>query len=192
MRPPRIALFGGTFDPIHLGHTAVAQAAVDHLDLDKVIFIPCRQSPHKSERAGASEAERLEMLDLATDDLPWAGISEIETCLPPPSFSWMTAECMKEIFPDARLFWLIGDDQWEVIETWNRSPHLAEMVEFIIHHRGGDAAPKPGFRAHFVSGSHPASATTIRNEASNRLPSEWLHPNVEHFIRSRGLYGCGD
>ncbi|MDA0765689.1 MAG: nicotinate (nicotinamide) nucleotide adenylyltransferase [Verrucomicrobia bacterium] len=192
MRPPRIALFGGTFDPIHLGHTAISRAAVDQLDLDKVVFIPCRQSPHKDEAARATEEQRLEMLDLALTDLPWAEVSEIETCLPPPSYSWMTAECMREIFPGARLYWLVGEDQWNVIESWSRPYHLAEMVEFIVHHRGGHPAPKPGFRAHFIPGDHPASGTTIREDAPTRLRSEWIHPNVERFIRSNGLYGCGD
>ena len=74
----RIALFGGSFDPVHLGHIAVCEAAVQALGLDKVILIPCRQSPHKHERTHASEDERLEMLQLASAGLPWAEISEIE------------------------------------------------------------------------------------------------------------------
>jgi len=192
MRPPRIALFGGTFDPVHLGHSSIAQSALEELDLDKVIFIPCRQSPHKEEQSLANEDERLEMLNLATAEFPWAEISEVETCLPPPSYSWMTAECMKEIFSDARMFWLIGEDQWDVIETWGRPHHLADLVEFVVHHRGGHPVPKPGFRAHFIKGDHPASGTAIRNAAPSSLASDWLHPNVERFIRSSGLYGRGD
>ena len=192
MKPLRIALFGGTFDPVHLGHIAIAEAAVRELELNRVIFIPCRQSPHKSDQSEAGEEERLTMLDLATADLPWAAVSEIETFLPPPSYSWMTAECMQDVFPEARLFWLIGEDQWQVIETWSRPDHLAEMVEFIVHDRGGKPRPKPGFRAHFISGHHPASGTVLRESAPQGLKSEWLHPAVADFIRFNRLYGCGE
>jgi nicotinate-nucleotide adenylyltransferase len=188
MRPSRIALFGGTFDPVHLGHTTIAEAALRQLDLDRVLFIPCRQSPHKEERSAATEEQRLEMLELALQDLPWAGISEIETFLPPPSYSWMTAECMREIFPTSRLFWLMGEDQWKVIETWSRPHHLAELVEFIVHNRGGQPSPRPGFRAHFIDGHHPASGTALRESAPGELIASWLHPDVARFIRNQGLY----
>lgn len=192
MPPLRIALFGGSFDPVHLGHIHIARAAVDALELDLVIFIPCRQSPHKNRPTIADEQDRITMLHLATADLPWAEVSEIETFLPPPSYSWITAETMGEIFPTARLFWLLGEDQWAVIESWNHPELLASQVEFIVHTRGGSPAPKPGFRAHFITGDHPASASEIRRKAPFGLISKWLHPNVERHIGSGGLYGCRD
>lgn len=192
MNPQRIALFGGTFDPVHLGHTAIAEAAVAQLSLDRVLFIPCRQSPHKPEASLASEEERLNMLRLATAELPWAKLNEIETCLPPPSYSWMTAESIHESNPEARLFWLLGEDQWSVLDSWDRPTHLAELVEFIIHSRGGEPPPKSGFRAHFIRGDHPASGRALRAGAPNGLHTDWLHPKVEQFIRSRGLYGWKD
>ncbi|NNC88765.1 MAG: nicotinate (nicotinamide) nucleotide adenylyltransferase [Akkermansiaceae bacterium] len=191
MKAQRIALFGGTFDPVHLGHIEVAQAAVDALDLDLVLFVPCRQSPHKDDGTVASEDDRLEMLEIATADIPWAAISEIEMLLPPPSYSWLTAESMREIFPSARLFWLMGEDQWEVIDSWARPEYFATLVEIIVHSRGGTPGPNPAFRTHFISGRHPASATAIREAAPANLPGEWLDPAVERFIRDRGLYGSG-
>ena len=191
-KPLRIALFGGSFDPVHLGHVHIARAAVEALDLNLVLFIPCRQSPHKARGTVASESDRLEMLELATAGLPWARVSDIETYLPPPSYTWITAETMDEIFPEDRLFWLMGEDQWQVVETWARPDRLAELVEFIVHSRGGHPAPKPGFRAHFIRGDHPASASAIRRDAPHRLHSEWLHPDVASYIADRGLYGCRD
>jgi nicotinate-nucleotide adenylyltransferase len=187
----RIALFGGSFDPVHLGHIHIAQAAVDALDLDLVLFVPCRQSPHKQDAPVAREEERLEMLDLATREIPWAAVSEVELLLPPPSYSWLTAESMREVFPAARLFWLLGDDQWDAIEAWDRPGHLAQLVEFIVHSRNGTAAEKAGFRAHFIEGRHPASATRIRGADPGKLPAEWLDPEVAGFISSRGLYRQG-
>ena len=188
MNPRHIALFGGSFDPVHLGHIHIAEAAVKGLALDLVVFIPCQQSPHKARSTIANESDRIAMLHLATAKLPWAEISEIETLLPPPADAWITAETMREIFPNARLFWLMGEDQWKVIESWNHSQLLAAQVEFIVHTRGGSPTKKPGFRAHFIDGDHPATASEIRRQAPSRLVSEWLHPNVERHIRSRSLY----
>lgn len=187
-QPQRIALFGGSFDPVHNGHLHIAQAARDSLELDRVLFIPCRQSPHKEAGTVASEDDRLEMLTLALEDLPWATVSEIEMLLPPPSFSWVTAEAMHEVYPEARLFWLMGADQWKVIQTWTRPDYLAELVEFIVHDRDGAPPEIPGFRVHFIRGDHPASATRIREGGPERFPEDWLPPKVEQFIRSRGLY----
>ena len=82
--PDRIALFGGTYDPVHHGHISIARAAKDALNLDLVIFIPCRQSPHKDDSPIASQAQRLAMLDLALADEPWAESSDIEHLLPEP------------------------------------------------------------------------------------------------------------
>ena len=77
MTPPRrIALFGGTFDPIHLGHVEIARRAKDLLELDQVRFLPCHTSPHKQGVASAPAVDRLEMARLATQDLPWAVVDD--------------------------------------------------------------------------------------------------------------------
>jgi nicotinate-nucleotide adenylyltransferase len=138
----------------------------------------------------ASEEERLEMLELALENYPWASVSEIEMLLPPPSYSWITAEALREVYPESRLFWLMGSDQWSVIQRWNRPDHLANLVEVIVHDRGGKSEPQPGFRAHMIEGSHPASASDIRSHAPTSLHSRWVAPKVERFIRLQGLYGC--
>lgn len=186
----RIALYGGSFDPVHLGHLQVAEAARQALNLDRIFFIPCRQSPHKEDGTEASEDDRIEMLDLALAEHPWAEVSTIEMQLPPPSYSWVTAEAMHKLYPESRLFWLMGADQWQVIEAWTRPDYLADLVEFIVHDRGSPPEPRSGFRAHFIHGSHPASASEIRRRAAHDLPGEWLSPAVERYIRAHGLYGC--
>ena len=80
--PFRIALFGGTFDPIHEGHLEIAEKAHTALSLDQVLFLPCRQSPHKKSGPLASEEDRLQMIKLATQELDWASVSDFE--LQPP------------------------------------------------------------------------------------------------------------
>ena len=188
--PKRVALFGGTFDPVHLGHLAIARAARERLHLDRVLFIPCRQSPHKDNPALAGNNQRIHMLELALAAEPWALVSGVELQFPSPSSSWITAEAMAEIYPRSQLFWLMGADQWSVIESWSRPEHLAGIVDFIVHDRDGLINPRTGFRTHFISGSHPASAHEIRSRAPDTLPAEWLHPAVADFIRSCNLYGC--
>ena len=89
--PKRIALFGGSFDPVHLGHLEIARSAVDQLRLDEVRFIPCRISPHKTAEPPASSQARLEMLRLALADHSWAKIDDTELEEPPPSYSYKTA-----------------------------------------------------------------------------------------------------
>ena len=82
--PRRIALFGGTFDPIHLGHVEIARRAKELLDLDEVRFLPCHTSPHKIGVSSAPAADRLEMARLATRDLPWAVVDDFDLSRPPP------------------------------------------------------------------------------------------------------------
>lgn len=186
----RVALFGGTFDPVHEGHLSIARAARESLELDQVVFIPCRQSPHKEDHPLARDDQRIDMLSLALSHEPWALISEMEMHLPPPSYSWVTAEAMSEIYPGSRLFWIVGSDQWSVIQTWARPGYLADLVEFIVLSRGDEMQPQPGFRSHFLQEEHPASAGEIRSSARNSLPGQWLHPDVEAYIRRHRLYGC--
>jgi nicotinate-nucleotide adenylyltransferase len=184
-----IALFGGTFDPVHLGHIHIAEAARNALSLDQVRFLPCRISPHKSGTAPTAAADRLEMLGLATAGMTWAVVDDFETRRDGPSFSWQTAEAMRARFPDSRLFWIMGTDQWDVLPTWAQPQRLAACVEFIVFARGNPPKPRCGYAMHVVDGSHPASATAIRDAiAAGETNHPWLDPAVARWIRARGLY----
>ena len=184
-----IALFGGTFDPVHLGHIHIAEAARNALALDQVRFLPCRISPHKSGTAPTAAADRLKMLELATAEMPWAVVDDFETRRDGPSFSWQTAEAMRARFADARLFWIMGTDQWDVLPTWAQPQRLAACVEFIVFARGNPPKPRSGYVMHVVAGSHPASATAIREAIAAGEPNHpWLDPAVARWIHARGLY----
>jgi nicotinate-nucleotide adenylyltransferase len=187
--PRRIALFGGTFDPIHRGHVEIARRAKDLLELDEVRFLPCHTSPHKVGVASAPAEDRLEMARLATRDLPWAVVDDFDVTRPPPAYSVETVEEMRRRFPDARLFWLMGADQWRALPRWRDPERLAERVEFIVFARDGAPAPHDGWRMHFLTGTHPASATELRESlARGETGLEWLEPEVESYARRRGLY----
>jgi nicotinate-nucleotide adenylyltransferase len=190
MTPPRrIALFGGSFDPVHLGHLEIARRSVDALDLDQVRFLPCRRSPHKETRPGASDADRLAMLELATAGLPWAVIDDFDLRTPGPSYSVRTVRHMRGRFPDARLFWIVGRDQWDALPRWREPDALAAEVEFIVFARDGDPLPRPGWRMHPLAGRHPASSTVLRDAlAAGTEPPAWLPPRVLGHIRRHRLY----
>jgi len=153
--------------------------------------VPCRQSPHKDSATGATGGQRLEMLRLLTNDLPWAEVSDYELTSPGESFSWKTAQYFHDQLPaGGELFWILGVDQWTVIETWSRPGLLAELLTFIVLPRAGvTAQEKPGFRTCFLKGSHPASASEVRLRCrSGDDVSTLVTPEVESFIRAGQLY----
>ena len=185
----RIALFGGTFDPIHAGHLQIARDARELLALDQVRFLPCHISPHKQDIRSASPVDRLAMVRLAIRDLPWAVADDHDLVCPQPAYSWRTAEEMARHYPDARLYWLMGADQWRALPRWQNPERLAAAVEFIVFARDGAPEPHPGWRMHHLPGSHPASATGIRAAiGAGSDPGDWLPPAVAGYVREQGLY----
>ncbi len=180
----KTALFGGTFDPVHNGHIAIASATIAQCGLDRVRFIPCFESPHKSGVQSAEGRHRLEMLKLATAGFPWAEVSNWELQRKAPSYSWQTAQHFAD--EDTDLYWILGADQWVALEQWAKPEILADLLHFIVFPRDGiPLMPKPGFRATFLDTSHPASATAIRKLSGN---SEHLASSVREYIAAHHLY----
>ncbi|MDP3850961.1 MAG: nicotinate (nicotinamide) nucleotide adenylyltransferase [Luteolibacter sp.] len=185
----KIALFGGTFDPVHLGHIHLAEAARRHMKLDEVRFLPCRISPHKTGSLPSSPADRMAMLRLATGDFPWAVVDDFELRHERPSYSYQTAGAMAERFPGARLFWIMGGDQWDALPSWAEPQRLAACVEFIVFARGGVPKPRAGYVMHAINAGHPASATAIRNAITHGDGEHaWLAPPVDTYIREHRIY----
>lgn len=182
-----ICLFGGSFDPVHSGHLHIAEAAQQACRLDRLIFLPAACSPFKQNRnCYFTNTQRLEMLHLATADLPWAEVSDLDLVLPPPSWSWRIVEQFRRTEPEAELYWLMGTDQWQALHRWARYDYLTEQLCFIVYHRGEAPEPREGVRSHFISGQHPASSTGIRQALQNGtpLPPNWLPERVELFARA--------
>lgn len=186
----RIALFGGTFDPVHLGHVHMARLAKEAANLDEVRFMPCRISPHKIGRATAPAEDRVEMLRLATKDLLWARVEDYELTGPEPSYSYLTAEALSSKEPQVEWFWLMGGDQWEALPTWKHPERLAAVVTFLVLSRGGDTPKhREGFRMRVIPGDHPASATAIRDFfRCGDGAIEWLPPGVADYAKRNRLY----
>jgi nicotinate-nucleotide adenylyltransferase len=187
----RIALFGGTFDPIHLGHLTIAADAVEAMKLDEVRFLPCRISPHKTDKPPTAPEHRMEMIKIATMRYPWAVADDFELANAGPSYSYLTVAHTREQNPDARIFWLMGCDQWEALPRWKEPEKLAEGVEFIVFPRGGDPRPRSGWRLHALNSQHPASSTQIREAlVEGQAPGNWLPAGVLDYIRKNHLYSA--
>lgn len=185
----KIALFGGTFDPVHRGHVHLADTARQMLALDEVRFLPCHISPHKTGLAPTPAGARLEMLRLATAGLPWAVVDDCEVRRAGPSYSYQTAEELAARFPQARLYWLMGGDQWDALPRWRHPERLAARVEFIVLARGQHPQPRAGYALHVIENQHLASATAIREAIANGATAHpWLAPAVAEWITRHRLY----
>lgn len=186
----KIGLFGGTFDPVHLGHLHLAETAKNAVCLDEVRFIPCRISPHKTGSHPSTAEDRLEMLRLALDGISWAVVDDIEVTRSSPSYSYETAETIAARYPDAKLYWIMGFDQWNALPTWKHPERLSAVVDFIVLARSGSPASRDGYRMQVaVASEHPASATVIRAALATRQDvPPWLHPGVLEWIRTNRRY----
>ena len=145
----RIALFGGTFDPVHLGHLAAARAAADTFDLGRVYFVPADLPPHKQKRRLTDFQHRFAMLALATTDDPRFVPSLLEAHTGEPNYSIHTVRRLKGTLKKSdKLYFLIGIDAFKDISTWYKPVELLSEVEFIV-------VSRPGFSLADVAGALP-------------------------------------
>ncbi|HLH52047.1 MAG TPA: nicotinate (nicotinamide) nucleotide adenylyltransferase [Verrucomicrobiae bacterium] len=188
----RIALFGGSFDPVHIGHLLVAGAAREELGLDRLFFVPAAQSPFKPERKPTPAAERLRLLRLALAGEDWCEIDEQELRRGGVSYTIDTVRDYCRRFPRADLFYLIGADHASQLHKWRDADELAQLVQFVIIPRPGQpgTAVSPPFRSQQLAGFPVAiSSSEIRARVRKNLPLEPLVPAaVAEAIRNNGLY----
>jgi nicotinate-nucleotide adenylyltransferase len=127
-----IGLFGGSFDPVHLGHLLVAQAAREELSLTRLYFIPAAKSPFKPERAPTPAPQRLRLLRLALAARTWCEIDDQEIRRGGLSYTIDTVRDYSRRFPKAQLFYLIGADHAPQLPKWREARELARLVEFVV------------------------------------------------------------
>ena len=191
----RVALFGGTFDPIHRGHVFIAERAQVQCQLDEIVFVPCWQSPHKLDREMAASAQdRVAMVALATEGLSWARVSQWEVQRATPSYSWQTAErWRREVLETSdELFWILGADQWSALRRWARADYLAELLRFIVFPRDGTTPrEQDGLDACFLSDAMAISGTQIRTQSRvGESIEEEVGVAVANYILEKRLYAC--
>src|SRR4051812_32014444 len=143
----RLGLFGGSFDPVHLGHLLVAQAACEEMGLERLFFIPAAQSPFKPGMTSAPANERLRLLRLALAGKTHYEIDEQEVTRGGVSYTIDTARDYAKRFPDTQLFYLIGADHAPSLGKWRESEELARALEFVVIPRPGQ--PEAAFPESF-------------------------------------------
>jgi len=130
----RVLLFGGTFNPIHNGHLVMAQEAIERLDFNEVIFIPSATPPHKGDTLSFSH--RLKMVKLATEDIDYFKVSDIESKRDGPSYTIDTIRHFKsKLRENAKVYWLIGTDTIYKLKTWHKPKELLKECRFILAER---------------------------------------------------------
>lgn len=186
----RIGLFGGTFNPIHNGHLAIAQSAFEKLRLDKVIFVPAKLPVHKDPRLVVSPSKRLRMVELAVEAYKNFECSDIEIARKGKSYSIETVQEYRKKYADDKLYFIIGADSSLKLHTWKRIDELVTMVSFVCVNRPGIALSLSEKRCRHIS--MPAldiSSSGIRSRIAKGLPVGYLLPQVvEDYIKKKKLY----
>lgn len=183
----KLAFYGGTFDPIHHGHLLVARDAVEQLGLDRIVFIPNTISPHKQTREPATAAVRLEMIAAAISGEPRFEVDATELQRGGTSYTIDTIVEMKNRYPDATLFYLIGEDNLPELPTWRRIDELTHLVQFVVLSRGTTAAPDHLYVR--LGRRIDISATEIRARIAKGLSVRYLVPDaVLALMQKHQLY----
>ena len=204
MAERKIALFGGTFDPIHPGHTTVAAAAAEHIGAEVIVFIPAKCSPLKESFPEASDDDRLQMIALAIAGNKKFQLSDYELRKSKPSYTLETARQFQAGYgSDTSIYWLIGADNIDDLPRWYRVVELIDQCNLSVMYRAG--CETPDF-AKFTGIWGPQrveklqeniietplidiSSTEIRNRlAAGRDVTDMLFPLVADYIRKHNLY----
>ncbi len=206
MPSKRIALFGGSFDPPHRGHAAIARAAADRFGLDRVLFAPAGRQPLKSQAAGASFADRLRMVELATiamdDGRFLASAVDAPQADGSPNYTVNTLERLRAAEGAARLFALAGADSFHTLGQWREPERLLELAEWIVVSRPGHTlsdpagmtlTPEQRRHVHLLDNVHEEVAATGLRERLHRGEdcTDLLEPAVASYIRENHLYSTG-
>lgn len=134
----RYAILGGSFDPVHIGHLTIAEEALHQLNLGRVYFVPAAQPPHKDVSGGASDADRIAMLEIALAGRPEFVLEDEEIRRGGVSYTITTVEYFRKRHPEIRPMLIIGEDLVDGFTTWKRAPELATMVDLVLARRPVD------------------------------------------------------
>ncbi len=189
----KIGIYGGSFDPVHLGHLLVAQAAIEELKLGRIFFVPAAQSPFKPSHKPAPDPVRLQLLRLALAAKPNCEVDEQEIRRGGVSYTVDTLRGYAEKFPGAELFCLIGADNAAKLNEWREPRELARLAEFVAVPRPGGAPAifPPPFRGRTLRGfPFSVSSSEIRARVKAGLTIEHLVPAaVAEAILTGRTYG---
>lgn len=211
----KVALYGGTFDPVHYGHLRAAEEAREALALDRVVFVPAYVNPFKEGEESTPSADRYEMVRLAVEDNPGFEVSDMEISRPETSYTVNTLRAFREANPGVDLSLIIGTDSFNAIRMWCAFEEIFELSSVVVVPRPGHQPKKPGealpvelarkFWYDSEGGCYgnsfgttityldttrmDISSTDIRERAgSGRSVRYLVPPAVESYMADRGLY----
>lgn len=183
----KTGLFGGAFDPFHNGHLAICLAAKEQLLLDRLIIIPTGNAPHKTGFTASFE-DRFNMVKLSVEGMGFT-VSDFENRRGGVSYSALTVEAFKEMYPSDELYFIIGGDSYRDLDTWYQPNRIAENATFAVYPRNGaDVEILPGavkFNAPVVD----VSSTAVREKIKRGEDISSLVPKkTAEYIRTHNLY----
>ncbi|MCL2695290.1 MAG: nicotinate-nucleotide adenylyltransferase [Clostridiales bacterium] len=193
----KIGILGGTFQPVHTAHIQMAQSALARLGLDRVLLVPANIPPHKQLPGGASAADRWRMVCLAAEGMPELVPDDMELRREGPSYTADTLRILRERYPKAELFFLMGSDMLASFDSWHKPQDVATLATPVCIPRDGsdDSAAIAHIRSAYgvnvpeLPPALPISSTEIRARVTAARPITGLvPPAVEDYIYERGLY----
>ena len=195
----RIGIFGGTFDPPHMGHIQSAQQAIAALNLDRLLMIPTHTPPHK-QAAQTPPHHRLQMLRLAVAGIPGAEVSDMELRREGVSYTYETLEQVRAMYPDAEIFLLMGSDMFLSFHNWKCPERILSQATLAVFYRGGKGEMSKveekkhqleaeGHRIHLIKNKVlEISSTQLRRMLAFHCADEFLPDGVGDYICRHGLY----
>ncbi|WP_291379227.1 nicotinate-nucleotide adenylyltransferase [Demequina sp.] len=187
---PRIGVLGGTFDPIHVGHLAVASEVCHALNLDRVLLVPALRQPFKDAEGGASPAQRLEMCRLAVAADPRLEVSDVDVVRGDTTYTVDTLTDLAAMHPGAELFFIAGADAIARLSEWREPERLITLATFVAVARPGHPSPEPG-ATHLVvhAPQMGVSSTEVRRRRRTGAPVRYLvSDTVAEYIVQHSLY----
>lgn len=197
----RIGIFGGCFNPPHVGHIRAAEAAVRELGLSRVLLIPAGQAPHKQLPTGSpTPGQRLHMLRLAAEGNPCLEVSDLELTREGTSYTCDTIRQLRMLYPQTEFTLLLGSDVLRIVEQWKNADEIWKQVRLAVFSRGGKQERESIRQASEQLAARGASVTVLQNDVTEisstqlrRLLAfgcgdEFLSPAVAAYIREQGLY----
>lgn len=194
-----LGILGGSFDPVHKGHTMLAQNVYERLNLERVIFIPAYVAPHKIGQSYASPEDRYRMTELAIAGTPHFSVSDVELQKAGISYTFETLRIMKKQFPKQDLYFIIGADSVPQLETWHHIEEIFTLAKFAVVYRPGYDAEIAVAKQHFgkdgeklimvQTPEYAVSSTLVRENIIKKLSLTGLvAPAVEKYIYEHHLY----